>query len=83
MLFGAAEKDEIISPELCEKNAKAYTDRHNRPDYVEFKGRGHFICGQNRWEEVATYIDQWIESKTGAAAATAGRYEARGRIGTQ
>jgi pimeloyl-ACP methyl ester carboxylesterase len=70
MLFVGADKDEIIPPELCERNARAYTDRYNRPAYVEFQARGHFICGQRGWEEVAIYIDQWIESKTGAAAAT-------------
>jgi pimeloyl-ACP methyl ester carboxylesterase len=60
LLFVSAEDDEIIPPGLCEKNAKAYTDKRSSVDYVEFKDRGHFICGQSGWREVASYVEQWI-----------------------
>ena len=26
-------------------------------------GRGHYICGQGGWEEVATYVATWLEGK--------------------
>lgn len=63
LLFISAEKDEIVPSELCAKNAKAYAHEKSRADYMEFKGRGHYICGEPRWEEVASYIDTWIQGK--------------------
>jgi hypothetical protein len=59
----AAQKDEITPPHLCAKYAKAYTNRDSAAEYRDFKGRGHFICGEPGWEEVATYIGRWIEGK--------------------
>lgn len=64
MLFIAAEKDEIIPPELNEKNAKAY--KEDLADYKEFSDRGHFICGQPGWQEVVDYTAQWLHSKNEA-----------------
>jgi hypothetical protein len=29
--------------------------------FKEFPGRGHFICGQHGWEEVADYAANWLE----------------------
>jgi pimeloyl-ACP methyl ester carboxylesterase len=63
LLFVSADKDAIVPTELCAKNAKAYTHEKSRADYMEFKERGHYICGQSGWEEVATYIANWIEGK--------------------
>ena len=63
LLFVAAEKDEIIPPELCEKNARAYTDPSSSADFREFANRGHFICTQPGWKEVAESVEQWIESQ--------------------
>ena len=68
LLFISAEKDEIIPPSLCAKNAHAYTDQGSRAAHREFKNRGHFICGQPQWEEVASYIETWIEGQSAAAA---------------
>jgi pimeloyl-ACP methyl ester carboxylesterase len=61
LLFIGAEKDEIVPAHLCERNAKAYTDPTSRADYMMFSGRGHFICGEPRWEEVATYVADWLQ----------------------
>jgi pimeloyl-ACP methyl ester carboxylesterase len=63
LLFVGAEQDEIIPPALCQKNAKAYGGDGGRVDFREFKERGHFICGQSGWEEVAAYISAWIHGK--------------------
>lgn len=60
LLFIGAEKDEIIPPQLNEKNANAY--REGQADFKEFPDRGHFICGQPGWEEIAGYAAQWISS---------------------
>ncbi len=63
LLFIGGEIDEIIPPELNEKNSKAYTDKGSISAYKEFPNRGHYICGQPGWEEVAEYISEWIDEK--------------------
>ncbi len=59
-LFIGAEKDAIIPAHLCERNARAYTDISSRSDYMKFTDRGHFICGQPGWEDVARYVANWL-----------------------
>lgn len=61
LLFIAGEKDNIIPVDLNVKNFKAYKDPNSRRDWKEFEGRGHFICGEDNWQEVAQYIQAWIE----------------------
>lgn len=63
LLFVAGDEDQIIPASLIEKNAKAYTDELSYTDYKEFPNRGHFICGQSDWEQVAIYVYDWIEQK--------------------
>ncbi len=71
-LFIGAEKDEIIPSHLCERNAKAYTDPTSRSDFMEFSDRGHFICGEPRWEEVATHVANWLEQTAPIEVARSG-----------
>jgi pimeloyl-ACP methyl ester carboxylesterase len=59
ILFIAAAKDKIIPPDVIRKNAEVYPKELTK--FHEFKGRGHFICGQKGWEEVAYYSYEWIE----------------------
>ena len=61
LLIIAGEKDNIIPSSLNRKNFMAYTDKNSRTDFKEFAGRTHYICGQQNWEEVATYISDWID----------------------
>jgi pimeloyl-ACP methyl ester carboxylesterase len=63
LLFIGGEKDEIIPFELSERNAKAYTDAGSISGFKEFANRGHFICGQPGWEEVAGYISEWLQKQ--------------------
>jgi pimeloyl-ACP methyl ester carboxylesterase len=60
LLFIGGEKDEIIPPELNNKNAEAYTDENSQTFFQEFPGRGHYICGEPGWEEVVQSIDTWL-----------------------
>lgn len=60
LLFIAGEKDTIVPSSLNMKNFLAYKDRGSKKDFIEFKGRTHYICGQENWEEVAGYIADWI-----------------------
>ena len=71
-LFIGAEKDEIVPSALCKRNAEAYTDPRSRSDFMEFTERGHFICGQPRWEEVASYIAEWLDEKAPIPVTQAG-----------
>lgn len=60
LLFIAGEKDHIIPKELNKKNFDAYQDPSSIRGFKEFKDRGHFICGDKNWEEVADYTYQWL-----------------------
>jgi len=62
LLFIAGELDNIIPADLNRKNFKAYTDKNSIREYKEFAGRGHYICGENNWQEVAGYVENWLES---------------------
>ncbi|GAA5117347.1 alpha/beta fold hydrolase [Luteolibacter yonseiensis] len=66
LLFLGALEDEIIPNTLVARNAHAYTDERSHSEYFGFSGRGHFICGQNGWEEVALHIANWLESHLAA-----------------
>ena len=61
ILIIAGEQDNIIPSSLNKKNFEAYKDKNSRTDYREFAGRTHYICGQQNWEEVASFIKEWIE----------------------
>jgi pimeloyl-ACP methyl ester carboxylesterase len=61
LLIIAGEKDHIIPPSLNKKNFAAYSDPKSTIAFLEFKGRTHYICGQENWEEVAGSIAKWIE----------------------
>lgn len=75
LLLIAGEKDQIIPAALSEKNAKAYTDKDSVTDFKEFSNRGHFICGQPGWEEVAQYSYDWLQRQPLAVTETEGFYK--------
>ncbi len=62
LLIIAGEKDHIIPPSLNEKNFKCYKDKSSKTDFKAFPNRGHFICGQPGWEEVADYAFSWLSN---------------------
>lgn len=61
LLMIAGGSDNIIPPSLNLKNFKAYKDPNSRREFKEFPGRGHYICGQKGWEEVAGYVGEWLK----------------------
>lgn len=71
LLFIGGEKDQIIPAALNEKNAKAY--KEGLAEFKQFENRGHFICGQPGWEEVADYVSHWMQKTATPAAKAAGR----------
>ncbi|MCI0751022.1 MAG: alpha/beta hydrolase [Flammeovirgaceae bacterium] len=60
LLFIAGEKDHIIPASLNEKNYHAYRDKRSKREFKSFPDRTHYICGQENWEEVASYVERWI-----------------------
>jgi pimeloyl-ACP methyl ester carboxylesterase len=60
LLIIAGEKDHIVPASLNRKNFNAYIDRRSITEYKEFKGRGHYTCGEPNWESVADYILHWL-----------------------
>ncbi len=60
LLFIAGENDRIIPDKLNYENAEAYTHRDSISDFKEFSGRGHFICGEPGWQDVAAHTATWL-----------------------
>ncbi len=61
LLFIGAEEDRIIPDSLVRRNAHAWTDARSHSEYRPFSGRGHFLCTQPGWEEVAGTVANWLE----------------------
>lgn len=61
ILFIGGEKDHIFPTSFTKKIANSYKDKNSVSDYKSFEGRSHFICGEEGWEEVADYIQNWIQ----------------------
>jgi len=68
LLFIAGDRDRVIPEKLDKKNADAYAPGAGVVDFKEFPGRGHFILGEPRWEEVAAYVDGWLLAEPWIAA---------------
>ncbi|MGZ3884989.1 MAG: alpha/beta hydrolase, partial [Bacteroidia bacterium] len=62
LLFIAGEKDHIIPASLNKKNFEAYSDAGSKKEFKEFSGRSHFICSQPGWEEVASFVQNWLNA---------------------
>jgi pimeloyl-ACP methyl ester carboxylesterase len=60
LLIIAGEKDHIVPASLNKKNFEAYKDPNSIKEFKEFKGRGHYICGESNWQEVADYALNWL-----------------------
>ena len=60
LLMIAGELDHIIPASLNRKNVDAYRDADSRRDFKVFEGRTHYICSQSGWEDVASYVAEWI-----------------------
>jgi pimeloyl-ACP methyl ester carboxylesterase len=61
LLIIAGEKDNIIPPSLNRKNFERYRPNGSKLDFKEFPGRTHMLCAQEGWQEIAGYINAWIQ----------------------
>ena len=69
LLFLAGDSDRIVPDELNQKNARAYTDERSITDFTEFPGRGHYLCGQSGWEDLAHRAAIWLTAHAQPAMA--------------
>lgn len=60
LLLTAGSDDNIIPASLNRTNHAKYRRSASVTDFKEFKGRTHFIIGQDGWEEVADYVLDWL-----------------------
>lgn len=75
LLLVAGEKDEIIPADLNEKNFKAYENNASVTAFREFPNRSHFICGEPGWEEVASFVADWLQQNFPQSRLEAGSAE--------
>jgi pimeloyl-ACP methyl ester carboxylesterase len=61
LLFIAGGADHIIPASLNKVNYSKYKKSPSKIEYKEFPGRIHFTIGQKGWEEVADYINTWLQ----------------------
>ncbi|HTL10190.1 MAG TPA: alpha/beta hydrolase [Chitinophagaceae bacterium] len=60
LLITSGTTDHSIPASLNYANYKKYKKSHSVTDYVERKGRNHFVLGQPTWKEDADYILTWL-----------------------
>ena len=60
LLFIGGGMDAIIPPALNRANFARYSHKESVTEYKEFSARTHSIILQSGWEEVVTYVLEWI-----------------------
>jgi pimeloyl-ACP methyl ester carboxylesterase len=63
LLLIAGADDHIVPAGLNRTNYARHKASASVTDFKEFSGRVHFIIGQAGWEEVAGYVQAWLEEK--------------------
>lgn len=69
LLFLSGREDHIIPEALVERNFDAYGIAVGTKSIRLFAGRGHHICNEPGWQEVAGYAEGWL-SQHGAGSPT-------------
>ncbi|MEH0152765.1 alpha/beta hydrolase [Limibacter armeniacum] len=60
LLFIAGGKDNIMPATLNKRNFQSYKDTGSITGFKEFEGNNHFVLGLPNWQEVASYIHEWL-----------------------
>jgi pimeloyl-ACP methyl ester carboxylesterase len=63
LLLIAGTNDHIIPASLNQANYRRYSHPSSVTDFKEFAGRTHYLIGQEGWQEIASYIIDWLEAK--------------------
>jgi pimeloyl-ACP methyl ester carboxylesterase len=61
LLIVGATEDNTIPASVAEKQYRKYARSSAHTDYVQFEGRPHLLMAAEGWNEVAAYIDSWID----------------------
>ncbi|MHA3789152.1 alpha/beta fold hydrolase [Flavobacterium hauense] len=64
LLFVAGKTDRTIPESLNYDNYRKYKHESSITDFIAFPDRNHFVIGQPGWQEIAQYIELWLESTT-------------------
>jgi len=62
LLITSGNIDHIVPAALNFANYKKYKNAGSITDYKEFKGRNHFVLGQQTWKADADYILEWLQN---------------------
>jgi pimeloyl-ACP methyl ester carboxylesterase len=60
LLMVAGGADRIVPARINRSNFAKYARSKSLTDFREFPGRSHWIIAQPGWQEVATYIAEWL-----------------------
>jgi pimeloyl-ACP methyl ester carboxylesterase len=60
LLFINGDQDRILPDKLGQKNARAWSHDGSVVEFHEFPGRGHFICGELGWQDIARRVEGWL-----------------------
>ena len=60
MFLIGGDKDNLIPLKLVQRNVKAYRKGEGIVDFQSFSNRGHFICNEPGWEEIAEASFDWL-----------------------
>ncbi len=61
LLLIAGSTDHTIPESLNYSNYKKYSDKNSITDFKVFPERNHFVLNQPGWQEIAVFIENWIE----------------------
>ena len=63
LLLIGGDRDNLIPLKLVKRNVKAYRKGEGIVDFQSFINRGHFICNEPGWEEIALASLEWLDRK--------------------
>jgi pimeloyl-ACP methyl ester carboxylesterase len=61
LLLVAGELDHLVPAHVVKTNYEHHKRSTAQADFHEFPGRAHLLTSQDGWEEIATYINTWLE----------------------
>ena len=61
LLMTAGSRDHIIPAHLNKTNFEKYGDEGSVTDFREFEGRDHLTIVEDGWEQVADFVEDWLE----------------------
>ncbi len=64
LLIIAGAKDHIVPAAMVRANYRKYSQKSGAlTEYHEFPGRTHWLIAQPGWEEIAAFVDDWLQKR--------------------